>query len=325
MDKNESGNLKLAVIIPCFNEELTIATVIHDFRKFLPDADIHVFDNASTDETASVARCAGATVHEVNERGKGKVVRAMFRDIDADCYVMVDGDGTYPANHAPEMVNLMKTARADMIVGNRMGSFRNSNSRSGHFFGNRLLTRTVNRLFHGGFRDLLSGYRVLSRRFVKSIPLFSRGFEVETAISVHAMEVDAKILEMPVSYSERTAGSASKLHTIKDGIGIVLSIFRLFRDCKPRLVYGFVAAAHILAGLIVGVPVILEYLETGLVPRFPSAVLASALILLGFLFGMTGIILSAISKSRREVRKLTFLSMQSWPDRCPRKEAGYPS
>lgn len=309
--KNGNKNLTLAVIIPCYNEELSVANVIRDFRQFLPCAEIYVFDNASTDATASMAKNAGATVFQVHERGKGKVVRAMFRDIDADCYVMVDGDGTYPADRAAEMVELMRSSRADMVVGNRMESFRGSSSRRGHFSGNRILTKTVNHLFHSSFSDLLSGYRVLSRRFVKSIPLFTRGFEVETVISIHAIEVDAKVLEVPVSYSERAVGSASKLHTLKDGFSIAMSILNLFKDYRPKLVYGFAAFANILAGFVVGVPVILEFFETGLVPRFPSAILASALVLLGFLFGIAGIILSAIAKSRREIKKLIFLSVQS--------------
>ena len=234
----------------------------------------------------------------------------MFRDIEADYYVMVDGDGTYPSAHALEMLKLIVESSADMIIGNRMSTYHSSGSRSGHFIGNLALTRTVNYLFGSNYQDLLSGYRILSHRFVKSIPLFSKGFEVETVMSIHAIEVDAKVLEFPINYSERIEGTESKLNTIRDGLKIGWSIFTLFKDYKPKLFYGGVAILFFVVGLVIGVPVIFEFFKTGLVPRFPSAILASGLMILSFLTAFTGIILSSIAKSRRELKKLSFLSMR---------------
>jgi glycosyltransferase involved in cell wall biosynthesis len=300
---------EIVVVIPCFNEAGAIEKVVSNFKKVIPFAVIHVFDNGSTDDSVQRAESAGATIHKVSKTGKGNVVRAMFRDIEADFYIMVDGDGTYPADKAPEMLNLMIDNKADMIVGNRLKSYGASGSRVGHFIGNNLLTNTVNYLFDSNYVDLLSGYRVLSKRFVKSIPLFSKGFEVETVMSIHAVDVDAKVLSIDIDYQEREAGTESKLNTVRDGIRIATTILNLFRDHYPRLFYGFFSILFILLGLIVGIPVVIEFFETGLVPRFPSAILASGLVILSFLTGFTGIILSSISKSRREIKKLAFLSM----------------
>ena len=301
---------QVAVIIPCYNEAAAISEVVSAFNRTLPKAEVHVFDNDSLDNTAAVAKRAGAQVHSVAERGKGNVVRAMFRDIDVDYYIMVDGDGTYPAASAVELLALATRSNADMVIGNRMPSYCQSASRSGHFWGNRILTATVNYLFDAGFQDLFSGYRVLSRRFVKSIPIFSKGFEVETAMSIHAIEVDAKVLELPIDYTQRTAGTESKLYTLRDGLKISFSIFTLFKDYRPKVVYGGLALIFNITGLVIGAPVILEYIETGLVPRFPSAILASSLVILSFLSAFTGIVLSAIAKNRRELKKLSFLSVR---------------
>lgn len=310
MGKRENLNiLRIAVVIPCLNEQAAIGKVVEDFKKAIPQAEIHIFNNASTDNTALVAEAAGAIVHHVRKRGKGNVVRAMFRDVDADYYIMVDGDGTYPAERALEMLEIMLHTQADMMVGSRMGSYGDSASRAGHYFGNRLITRTVNLLFNAEYHDLLSGYRVLSRRFVKSVPLFSKGFEVETTLSIHAVEVDAKIIEYPIEYRERTAGTESKLSTVRDGFKIAMTILALFRDYRPKYVYGGAGVIFCIAGLIVGVPVILEYFQTGLVPRFPSAILASGLMVLGFLSVFTGIIVGSISNNRKIIKKLSFLSI----------------
>lgn len=300
----------IAVVIPCYNEAASIHDVVQGFQQALPAAEVHVFDNASTDATAAIARQAGATLHTVSKKGKGNVVQAMFRDVEADIYIMADGDNTYPAHQAPQLIELMIKEKADVIVGNRMSSYHGSNSRSGHHFGNRIITKAVNRLFLSDYGDLLSGYRVLSRRFVKSTPLFSQGFEVETALSIHAVEVGAKVIEVPITYAERSEGSESKLSTFRDGFKIGLTIFRLFKDYNPKAVYGLLAAVFFLAGLLVGMPVIVEYLQTGLVPRFPSAILASGLMILSALTAVTGIILSAIAKSRKDLKKLAFLSLK---------------
>jgi glycosyltransferase involved in cell wall biosynthesis len=300
----------IAVVIPCYNEAASIYDVVKGFQHALPQAEVHVFDNASTDATAELAKKAGAILHTVRKKGKGNVVQAMFRDVEADLYIMADGDNTYPAHQAPQLIELIIKERADVVVGNRMSSYHGSNSRSGHHFGNRTLTKAVNRLFLSEYGDLLSGYRVLSRRFVKSTPLFSQGFEVETALSIHAVEVGAKVIEVPIAYAERVEGSESKLSTFRDGFKIALTIFRLFKDYNPKAVYGLLACLFFLSGLLVGTPVIVEYLQTGLVPRFPSAILASGLMILSGLTAVTGVILSAISKSRRDIKKLAFLSLK---------------
>lgn len=300
---------KIAVILPCFNEAAAIGRVIDDFKAALPNAVIHVFNNASSDNTAEVALAHGAVVHLVSKRGKGHVVQAMFRDVAADYYVIADGDGTYPAAEAPAMVAQIIAQNADVVVGSRMALYQDSQSRSGHFWGNRLLTKTVNYLFDSDVDDLLSGYRVMSRRFVKSMPLFSKGFEVETAMTIHAVEVGAKSVTLSVPYLARAEGTQSKLNTVRDGARIFLTIFRLYKDHKPFIVYGLLGLLLALLSVGVGTPVVLEFIQTGLVPRFPSAILASALMILAFLSGFTGIILSAIAKSRRDIKKIAFLSM----------------
>lgn len=300
---------KIAVILPCFNEAAAIGRVIDDFKAALPNAVIHVFNNASSDNTAEVAQAHGAVVHLVSKRGKGHVVQAMFRDVAADYYVIADGDGTYPAAEAPAMVAQIIAQNADVVVGSRMALYQDSQSRSGHFWGNRLLTKTVNYLFDSDVDDLLSGYRVMSRRFVKSMPLFSKGFEVETAMTIHAVEVGAKSVTLSVPYLARAEGTQSKLNTVRDGARIFLTIFRLYKDHKPFIVYGVLGGLLALLSFGVGTPVVLEFIKTGLVPRFPSAILASALMILAFLSGFTGIILSAIAKSRRDIKKIAFLSM----------------
>ena len=234
----------------------------------------------------------------------------MFRDIEADYYIMVDGDGTYPAHYASEMLGVIVDMNADIVIGDRMITYENSGSRSGHFAGNKILTGAVNYLFGSNINDLLSGYRVLSRRFVKSIPLFAEGFEVETAMSIHAIEVDANVVEYPIEYLERIDGSESKLNTVSDGLRIGWTVFKLFKDHKPKIIYGLVASLLFILSLLVGIPVVTEFLRTGLVPKFPSAILASGMMIVSFMFGFSGLILSAISKSRREIKKLSFISMR---------------
>lgn len=302
-----SASPVIAVVIPCYNEEASVADVVRGFKSNLPGCLVHVFDNNSSDRTAVYAKQAGAVVHYVKRKGKGHVIRAMFRDVDADYYVMVDGDGTYPEEAAPAMVEHAVRHQADMVIGNRMMSYGESASRRGHLVGNVLLTRAVNYLFSSDIQDLLSGYRVFSRRFVKSIPLFTTGFEVETSMAIHAVEVDAKVVEHDIDYRQRAEGTSSKLNTISDGFKIAWTIFRLFKDYRPTFVYGAVGFVILAMSLALGIPVVLEYMETGLVPRFPTAILASALGVIGILTCFTGIIISSISKSRREIKKLAFL------------------
>jgi len=289
----------IAVIIPCYNEAGTIQNVVSAFARVLPEAIIYVYDNASSDETAAIASVAGAQVRQVSRRGKGNVVKAMFRDINADLYVMADGDDTYPADSARQMIEQALLHEADMVVGNRMPSYQNSQSRSGHFGANRLITKAVNLLFDSDLKDVLSGYRVLSRRFVKSAPLFSQGFEVETTLAIHALEVDAKIIEIPIEYSAREAGTTSKLNSYSDGLRITHTILSLFKDRHPKFIYGGVALLFFLSALILGIPVTMEYFETSLVPRFPSAILASALMILAMMSFVTGIIVK---------EKMTFMT-----------------
>lgn len=310
MARLDQRKASIAVIIPCYNEQASIGSIVNDFRRYVPESTIYVFDNDSTDETVNEAKKAGAQIFQVRKKGKGNVVQAMFRDIEADYYVMTDGDGTYPAASTPNLLQVAIESKLDMVVGNRLPRYEQSDSRKGHFWGNRFLTAAVNYLFESDIQDLLSGYRVMSRRFVKSVPLYSEGFEVETALSIHAIDVGAKVQEVPIDYVSRQAGSASKLHTVRDGLKIVCEMLRLYKDQKPKIFYGLVSILFFIAGLMAGLPVIAEYTVTGLVPRFPSAILASGLFILGFSSGFAGVILSSISKSRRDIKKLAFLAIK---------------
>ncbi|MFK5892378.1 MAG: glycosyltransferase [Pseudomonadota bacterium] len=300
--------MKSAVLLPCYNEAATIGQLIEQLKSAIPEAEIYVFDNNSTDGSAELARKRGVFVYTVKKQGKGHVVKAMFRDIEADYYIIMDADGTYPGNLISEHLQYCIDNKCDMLVGNRIDDFSNSQSRKGHYWGNRLLTRTLNFLFASDYSDILSGYRIMSRRFVKSVPLFSEGFEIETVLSVHAIDVDAKIMEVNINYLARVEGSTSKLNTYKDGFKILLTIVQLFHDIKPRLVYGFMSLITLLSGMFLGIPVIFEFFDTGLVERFPTAILASALIIISFIVAVTGIILSSISHNRKIIKKLAFLS-----------------
>ncbi|WP_374664318.1 glycosyltransferase [Acinetobacter sp.] len=303
------GQKKVCVILPCLNEEKAIASVVREFIEHVENCTVYVFDNNSTDNTIEEAKSAGALTRVVKMKGKGHVVQAMFRDVDADIYILADGDGTYPAKEAKEMVDLLMLHDADLVIGSRLGTYKSSQSRKKHFLGNVLLTNTVNKLFATEAYDLLSGYRVMSRRYVKTMPLFSKGFEVETAMTVHAIEVGAKIIEHPITYLPRIEGTESKLNTWHDGFKISKEIFQLYKDYSPKVVYFILAMSFILMGFFIGIPVVLEYIYTGLVPKFPRAILASALVTIGIFTAFIGIVLSAISKSRREMKKLAFLSI----------------
>ena len=300
--------MKIAIILPCYNEAVTIGPLIEQLTRNVPDAEIHVFDNNSTDNSVLEARKSGGILHFVKKQGKGYVVKSMFRDIDADYYIMMDADGTYPNDSVFEHLQACIQQQCDMLVGNRIQTFSGSESRKGHYWGNRLLTQTLNFLFASDYSDILSGYRIMSRRFVKSVPLFSKGFEIETVLSVHAIDVDAKIMEVDIDYLPRPEGSTSKLNTYKDGFKILLTIAQLFHEIKPKLVYSFISMMIFIIGLILGVPVIIEFFETDLVERFPTAILASALMIISFIIAMTGIILSSISYNRKVIKKLAFLS-----------------
>ncbi|WP_037507569.1 glycosyltransferase family 2 protein [Rhizorhabdus wittichii] len=297
----------IAVILPCYNEEAAIGATVAAFRRALPDARIYVFDNNSRDRTVEVARAAGAIVRTERMQGKGHVVRRMFSDVEADIYVMADGDATYDAAAAPEMIRMMLDERLDMVVGARKSEVEAA-YRRGHRFGNRMLTGLLARLFGRTFSDILSGYRVFSRRFVKSFPVLSAGFEIETEISIHALELQMPVGELVTQYGARPEGSASKLSTYRDGWRILWTIATLFRIEKPMLFFGVIAAALALFAVLLAIPLGITYLQTGLVPRLPTALLATGLMILAFLNLFCGLILATVVRGRREVRRLAYLS-----------------
>lgn len=307
---HESGfeKARLAVLIPCRNEATTIAGVIQGFRNVLPGAAIFVYDNKSSDETAAVAAQAGAVVRSEALPGKGNVVRRMFSDIEADVYVLVDGDDTYDADGAPEMIRKLEDQCLDMVVGARAAST-DSAYPTGHRFGNALLTRLVAFLFGNRISDMLSGYRVFSRRFVKSFPALSTGFEIETELTVHALELKMPIEEMTFAYKTRPAESTSKLNTYRDGWQILKTIIKLTKEEKPLLVFGSLSLLLAFASLTLAWPLFVTYIDTGLVPRFPTAILATGLMLLAFLSIACGAILDTVTLGRREMKRLNYLSV----------------
>lgn len=298
----------VAVILPCYNEEAAIAQTVAAFRAALPEAAIYVYDNNSRDRTVEVAKAAGAIVRTERMQGKGNVVRRMFADVDADIYVMADGDATYDARSAPAMVARLVEEGLDMVVGTRVHEHAEA-YRRGHVLGNRLMTGFLAGLFGRTFTDIFSGYRVFSRRFVKSFPVLSAGFEIETEISVHALELKMPVGEIETTYFARLEGSVSKLSTYRDGFRILNTIVTLYRIERPILFFGWIAAFFAVAALGLGIPLIWEFMETGLVPRFPTAILATGLMILAFLNIFTGLILDTVVRGRREVRRLAYLAV----------------
>ncbi|OHT19740.1 glycosyltransferase family 2 protein [Edaphosphingomonas haloaromaticamans] len=304
----EAAPTRIAVILPCYNEAAAIAGTVAAFRAALPDAVVYVYDNNSTDGTPAVAEAAGAIVRTERMQGKGHVVRRMFADVEADVYVMADGDATYDASAAPEMVRLLVEERLDMVVGARKSEVEAA-YRRGHRLGNRLLTGILARIFGRTFSDILSGYRVFSRRFVKSFPVLSEGFEIETEISVHALELRMPVAEIVTAYGARPEGSASKLSTYRDGWRILNTILTLFRIERPVVYFGVVGAALAALAVILAIPLAITYAQTGLVPRMPTALLSTGLMILAFLNGFCGIILDTVVRGRREVRRLAYLAL----------------
>ncbi len=298
---------KVAVLLPCYNEEAAIAQTIEGFRKALPDATIYVYDNNSRDRTIEVARAAGAVVRSERMQGKGNVVRRMFADVDADIYVMADGDATYDPASAPAMVARVAEEGLDMIVGTRVHEAAEA-YRRGHVLGNRMMTGILASLFGRSFTDIFSGYRVFSRRFVKSFPVLSAGFEIETEISVHALELKMPVGEVETRYFARLEGSESKLNTYRDGWRILKTIAVLYRIERPMLFFGWIAALFALLAIGMSIPLAFTWFETGLVPRFPTAILATGLMILAFLNLFTGLILDTVVRGRREVRRLAYLA-----------------
>ncbi|MGK2908926.1 MAG: glycosyltransferase family 2 protein [Sphingobium sp.] len=302
--------LRVAVVLPCYNEAGAIAQTVRDFAQALPDATIYVYDNNSTDDSRALAAAAGAVVRRVRQQGKGHVVRRMFADVDADIYVMADGDATYEAAAAPRMVAAMLADNLDMVVGARKSEVEAA-YRRGHRFGNLLLTGLLRRLFGRSFTDILSGYRIFSRRFVKSFPVLSAGFEIETEMSVHALELAMPVAEELTAYAARPEGSVSKLSTYRDGWRILSTIVQLYRLERPVLFFGIIGALFALAGLVLAVPLFLTFLKTGLVPRFPTAILITGLMIIAVLNGMCGLILDTVVRGRREVRRLSYLAYRA--------------
>jgi len=302
--------LSVAVILPCYNEEAAIATVVADFKKALPDAKVYVYDNNSKDRTCEVAAAAGAIVRKETLQGKGNVVRRMFADIDADIYLMCDGDVTYDAASAPALIDKLIGENLDMVVGCRVDK-EVAAYRPGHRFGNALFTGSVAYLFGNRFTDILSGYRAFSRRFVKSFPALSNGFEIETELTVHALELRMPIGELDTPYGARLEGSQSKLSTFRDGYRILMMITKLFKNERPLFFYAIIFGLLALLAVGISVPVVLTYLDTGLVPRLPTAVLAASTMLLGFLALTCGLILDTVTHGRREIKRLAYLRVSS--------------
>jgi len=300
--------LKTAVLIPCYNEEAAVAAVVRDFRAALPDAALYVYDNNSKDRTAEIAAAAGAVVRRETLQGKGNVVRRMFADIDADVYVMVDGDDTYHAPSAPMLIEKLVSERLDMVNAQRI-STGEAAYRRGHVLGNRLLTGLVGGIFGKRTDDMLSGYRVFSRRFVKTFPALAGGFEIETELTVHALEMRMPFAEAPTPYKERPPGSVSKLSTYKDGLRILFMIGKLVKEERPMQAFSAAAFGLALVSLALAMPLIFTYIETGLVPRLPTAVLAAALMILSFLSLTCGLILDSVTRARREAKRLAYLSL----------------
>jgi glycosyltransferase involved in cell wall biosynthesis len=311
---------RVAVLIPCHNEELTVAQVVQGFQAVLPRADIYVFDNNSTDATRAKALAAGARVRHVARPGKGNVVRRMFADVEADIYVMADGDATYDAASAGALVDKMRAENLDMVVGTRVHEASDA-YRPGHQFGNRLLTGAMTRIFGGGFSDMLSGYRVFSRRFVKSFPAMSHGFEIETELTIHALELRMPWGELATPYFARPEGSESKLRTYSDGIRILSTIIKLFAIERPLQFYGALSGLLAAIALLLSLPLFLTYMESGLVPRLPTAILSTGIAMLSGISFVTGVILETVTIGRRETKQLHYLAIAS--PSCLSDEGGW--
>jgi glycosyltransferase involved in cell wall biosynthesis len=301
---------RIAVLLPCFNEEAAIGATVRGFREALPEAVVYVYDNNSRDRTREIAAEAGAIVRTERQQGKGNVVRRMFADVDADVYVMADGDLTYDPKAALPMVDMLLGEQLDMVVGTRRHEGKDA-YRGGHVLGNRLFTGLLSGLFGRSFSDIFSGYRVFSRRFVKSFPVLSSGFEIETEMSVHALELRMPVGEVETAYAARPEGSHSKLSTFGDGWRILKTIGNLYRLERPVLFYGTIGALLVIAAIVLAIPLVQTYLRTGLVPRFPTAILATGMVIVAVLCFFAGLILDTVTRGRREVRRLAYLSLSS--------------
>ena len=300
---------KIAVLIPCYNEEITIEKVIKDFKKELPEAEIYVYDNNSKDKTTQKAKENGAIVKHEYRQGKGNVVRSMFRDIDADIYVMVDGDDTYPAEEVHKLIQPIRDGQADMVIGDRLtnGTYKNENKRKFHEFGNNLVRNSINKLFKTNLKDIMTGYRVFNKLFVKTMPVMSPKFEIETEMSLHALDKKFIIKEIPIVYRDRPQGSQSKLNTFEDGIKVIKTIIKMFKDFKPRQFFWLMSLIVAIIGLIVGLPVIIEFIRTSYITKVPSAVLATGIMIFSLIIAQCGVILDTVVKQHREKYELEIL------------------
>ena len=302
-DKN-----KIAVLIPCYNEAKTIEKVVKDYKEVLPEADIYVYDNNSKDHTDEIARKAGAIVKYEYKQGKGNVIRTMFKEIDADCYLMIDGDDTYPKENAREMCELVLSKKADMVIGDRLSStYFKENKRPFHNLGNVLVRKLINTLFKSNIKDIMTGYRAFSYDFVKTFPVLSKGFEIETEMTIHALDKNFLLKEIPVEYRDRPAGSVSKLNTFSDGFKVLKTIGRLFKEYKPGLFFKIVSFIFLIISLIFGIPVFIEYFKTGLVPRFPTLIFSGFMLMISILMFVCGLILEVVVKKHRQLFELILI------------------
>ncbi|MEW9991023.1 glycosyltransferase family 2 protein [Clostridium butyricum] len=292
---------KIAVLIPCYNESKTIEKVIKDYQKALPEANIYVYDNNSSDKTAEIAARAGAIVRYEYRQGKGNVIRSMFRDIDSDCYIMIDGDDTYPAEHAKEIVDLVLNKGVDMVIGDRLSStYFEENKRAFHNLGNKVVRFLINKLFKSNVRDIMTGYRGFSKQFVKSFPVLSKGFEIETEMTIHSLDKNFLLEEIPVQYRDRPEGSVSKLNTFSDGFKVLHTIATLFKEYKPFIFFSTISISLCLLSLVFFIPVFIEYLNTGLVLRFPTLIVCGFIAIIALLMWTSGIILEVIAKKHKQ-------------------------
>ena len=300
---------KIAVLIPCYNESKTIEKVVTDYKKVLPEADIYVYDNNSNDSTDVIAKKAGAIVKYEYKQGKGNVIRSMFKDIDADCYLMIDGDDTYPKENAREMCQYILDKKADMVIGDRLSStYFVENKRPFHNFGNRLVRFLINTLFKSNVRDIMTGYRAFSYDFVKTFPVLSKGFEIETEMTIHALDKNMLIEEIPVNYKDRPAGSNSKLRTFSDGFKVLKTVARLFKEYKPMAFFGIISLLFLAIFLVMFIPVLIEYFKTGLVPRFPTLIFSLFMLLISILLFSCGLILEVVVKKHRQLFEVILIN-----------------
>lgn len=303
------NNKKIAVLIPCYNESKTIEKVIKDYKEVLPEAEIYVYDNNSTDNTDQIAKKAGAIVRYEYKQGKGNVIRSMFKDIDADCYLMIDGDDTYPKENAREMCKYVLEGQADMVIGDRLSStYFTENKRPFHNFGNILVRGLINTLFKSNVRDIMTGYRAFSYEFVKTFPILSKGFEIETEMTIHSLDKNFLLKEIPVDYRDRPEGSVSKLSTYSDGFRVLKTIARLFKEYKPTIFFSIISLVFLIISLIFGIPVFTEYFKTGMVPRIPTLIFSGFMLMISILLFVCGIILEVVVKKHRQLFELILIN-----------------